>query len=80
MNIYFSFESLKSVKLSYLQCTILRWAEESVLFRATIVVRKHHNQKQLGEERIYVPYSTFCSSSKEVSIGTQTGQAPGGRS
>ena len=37
---------------------------------------KHHDQKQLGEERMYL---ALTSISKKVRTGTQTGQEPGGR-
>jgi hypothetical protein len=37
---------------------------------------KHHDQKQIGEERVYL---ALISISKKVRTGTQTGQEPGGR-
>jgi hypothetical protein len=37
-------------------------------------------KKQTGEERVYLAYIFIGSSPKEVRIGTQTGQDPGGRS
>jgi hypothetical protein len=56
----------------------LTWDTEGVLVRVTIAVMKHHDQKQLGEERVYMAYQ--CSSLKEVRTGTQARQEPGGRS
>ncbi|KRX28812.1 hypothetical protein T09_9811, partial [Trichinella sp. T9] len=37
--------------------------------RDTIAVMKHHDQKQLGEERVYL--ANTCMSLKEVRTGTQ---------
>jgi len=42
---------------------------------------KHHDQRQLGEERAYLTYaSTSQSIINEMRIGTQAGQEPRGRS
>jgi hypothetical protein len=43
----------------------------------TIAVMKHHEQKQLGEERVIWFTLPYHSSSKEIRIGTQTEQEPG---
>jgi hypothetical protein len=53
----------------------------TVLVRVTMVVTKHHDQEQLGEQRVYLAYtSTSLSSLKEARTGTQTGKGPGSRS
>jgi hypothetical protein len=42
---------------------------------------KHHDQKQAGEERVYLAYAfTALFIIKEVRTVTQAGQEPGGRS
>jgi hypothetical protein len=52
-----------------------------VLVRVTIAMMKLHNQKQAGEERVYLAYtSTSPFITEEFSIAPQTGQEPGGRS
>lgn len=39
-----------------------------------VVLIKHHNQKQVWKERVYLTYtSASFLSSKEVKAGTQTG-------
>ena len=44
----------------------------SALSKLTIAVMKHHNQKQVGEERAYLAYtSTSQFITKEVRKGTQ---------
>jgi hypothetical protein len=46
----------------------------------SIAVIKHHHQKQVGEERVYLASTaTFGSSLKEVRTGTQTEKEPRGR-
>jgi hypothetical protein len=51
-----------------------------VLVRVTIAMMKH-DQKQLGEERVYLLTAPHNSSSPKVeNAGTHTGQEPGGRS
>jgi len=51
-----------------------------ILLRVTIALISHHDQKQIGEERVYLPYTAMLHSSlKEVRMGTQTGLEPGGR-
>lgn len=50
--------------------------------KATVVVKKHHDQGQLEEERDYsltVPYNS-STSPKVITSGTQLGQEPGARS
>jgi hypothetical protein len=54
-----------------------------VLGRVTIAAMKHHDQKQLGEERVC--FVLFCftvshSSLKAIRVGSQVDQEPGGRS
>lgn len=51
--------------------------EITVLVKASIAVMKHHDQKQLGEERAYFTYSSLA---KAVRTGTQEEQEPGSRS
>jgi hypothetical protein len=43
-----------------------------------IAVIKHHDQK-LGEERIYLAYSSISSSLKEIRTRSQKAQEPGGK-
>jgi hypothetical protein len=52
----------------------------SVLVKVTVVL-KHHHQSNFGREGfIWLMLPHHCSSLKEVRTGTQTGQAPEGRS
>ena len=52
----------------------------AALVRITIAVMKHHNQRQLGEERVYLAYTSISLFIlKEVRTGTHTGQEPGDR-
>jgi hypothetical protein len=51
-----------------------------VLARVAVAVKKHHDQRQLRKRLIWLTLLHHCSSPKEVRIGTQTGEEPGGRS
>jgi hypothetical protein len=52
-----------------------------VLVWVTIAVMGRHDQKQLGEEKLCLAYtSTALFTSKENQTGTQVRQEPGGRS
>lgn len=52
----------------------------SICLRVTSTVMKHRDQTQVGEERVYLTYtSTFSSIVEESSTGTQTRQEPGSR-
>ena len=53
---------------------------EFVLVRVAIAVMKHQGQKQVGEESIYLAYTSHHSSSLNgVRTETQTRQEPGDR-
>ena len=53
---------------------------DAVFATISIAVMKHHDQKQLGEYRIYFIHSSIYSSlSKAVRAEIQAGQEPGGR-
>lgn len=47
-----------------------------VFVRVNITVMKHHDQKQIKEERVYLTYNL---SVEEIKTGTQGGQEPRGR-
>lgn len=52
-----------------------------VLVRVTLAVIKNYDQKQGGEDRLYLAILPHhCSSSKEVNEGTQTMKELGARS
>jgi hypothetical protein len=52
-----------------------------VLVRVSIAVLKCQDQKQLGEERVYLAHtSTSLIMLKEIKTGTQARQEPGGKS
>jgi hypothetical protein len=48
-----------------------------VLVMVPIAVGRHHDQKQLGEKRIYLTLPYHSSSLKEVRTRAQAGQGPG---
>lgn len=53
----------------------------TVLVGLYVAVMRHRDQKQVGEEKVFLAYFMYCSSSlKEVKTGIQTGQGSGGRS
>jgi hypothetical protein len=53
----------------------------SALSKLTIAVMKHHNQKQLEEQRVYLAYtSTSYLSLQGVRTGAPAEQRPGSRS
>jgi hypothetical protein len=59
----------------------LRPTRMSVLVKVTMAAMKHHDQKQVGEQRVYSVYtSTSLLIVEEVRTGAQAGQEPGGRS
>ena len=64
--------------ISFLNC-IVNMA--SVLVRVSLAIEKHHNQKQVGKESVYLA-STFISLFiiEESHNKTQKGQERGGRS
>jgi len=49
--------------------------------RVSLAARKHHDQKQVGEERVYLDYtSTLKLITKGSQAETQAWQEPGARS
>ena len=67
--------------MTYTTCHSSSRGPTPFLVRVTIAVMKHHDQKQLGEKRVFMLTVSYNGlSSKAVRTETHIGHEPGGRS